>query len=65
MRWEYYTFMLEAEGWFIGGRLDPDRLRDELNRLGADGWELVSIFDTNAHEGVTREIHVVLKRPMR
>jgi hypothetical protein len=35
----------------------------EFNRLGRDGWELVSIFDTNAGDGTTRWIIATFKRP--
>ncbi|MDB6029227.1 MAG: hypothetical protein JWM68_5450, partial [Verrucomicrobiales bacterium] len=48
MKWEYYTVLFEASGWF-GGELDGQKFNDRLNRLGEDGWELVSVFDTNEH----------------
>jgi hypothetical protein len=35
----------------------------EFNRLGRDGWELVSIFDTNSGHGQSRWIVATFKRP--
>ena len=61
-RWEYFTFKIEAGGWFLGGILNEGVLSERLNELGGEGWELVSVFDTNMHEGASREIVAVLKR---
>ena len=57
--------MCEASGWFLGGKLDGQKLNDRLNRLGEEGWELVSVFDTNFTQGGTRDVVAVLKRPMK
>lgn len=45
-----------------GGKINGQELTDELNRLGAKGWELVNVFDTNTSSGSTREVFAVLKR---
>ncbi|MBN1513252.1 MAG: DUF4177 domain-containing protein [Phycisphaerae bacterium] len=63
MRWEYMTLKLAAEGWFLGGKLDVEKLDTQLNALGRDGWEVVSAFDTNQAYGASRDIVVILKRP--
>jgi hypothetical protein len=60
--WEYTTFMLAATG-LLGGNVDGDVLTAKLNELGAEGWELVSMFDTNRAQGRTRDVVAVLKRP--
>ncbi len=62
MNWQYTTISMEAYGW-RGGKIDSDQLTSRLNQLGAEGWELVSIFDTNMSEGRTRDVFAVLKRP--
>jgi hypothetical protein len=63
-RWEYMTVVLRAGGFFAGGgQIDPQALTDRLNVLGEDGWELVSVFDTNRASGETRVVVAVLKRP--
>lgn len=67
MGWEYQTVQIHADtGLFFaqGGTFDDHRFRYELNRLGWDGWELVSVFDTNHIQGGTRYIVAVFKRPL-
>lgn len=63
MKWEYKTVLFEASGWFFGGKLDQKEFQASLNALGAEGWELVNVFDTNMAHGQTRDIVAVLKRP--
>ena len=65
MKWEYRTVMFEASTWFLGGKLDGKKFNDRLNGLGEEGWELVSVFDTNYSTGGTRDVVAVLKRPMK
>ena len=61
MRFEYKTIKLATSG-FLGGKFDASDLDAELNRLGDQGWELVSSFDTNSVHGQTRDIVAILKR---
>ncbi|MBL9138575.1 MAG: DUF4177 domain-containing protein [Verrucomicrobiales bacterium] len=63
VKWEYLTLVLRTGGW-MGGKVDGQELTDALNEKGADGWELVSIFDTNMYRGETRDVVAILKRPM-
>jgi Domain of unknown function (DUF4177) len=65
MKWEYTTVMFAATAWWPGGKLDGEKFNERLNRLGEDGWELVSVFDTNFGQGATRDVVAVLKRPMK
>ena len=62
--WEYLTFMMGAGG-FLGGDISGDTLNRKLNDLGSEGWELVTVFDTNMSHGRTRDVVAVLKRPAR
>jgi hypothetical protein len=64
MRWEYLTVMFAATGFWLGGKLDGKAFNDELNKLGQEGWELVSVFDTNMEPGKTRDVIAVLKRSL-
>ena len=64
MKWEYMTAFFEAQGWLQGGKLDGQKFTDRINQLGQEGWELVSVFDTNYQGGATRDVVAVLKRPM-
>jgi hypothetical protein len=63
MQWEYMTLVFAATGFILGGKLDGKKLNDRLNELGEEGWELVSVFDTNMHDGTTRDVYAILKRP--
>ena len=60
-RWEYTVWQVPAGG-FRGGRIEGDQVAEGLNRLGAQGWELVGLADTNFYEGATRDMLFVFKR---
>lgn len=60
--WEYQTLKV-LPGGFFGGKVDEDELLAALNRMGSEGWELVSVFDTSYGQGRSREIVLILKRP--
>ena len=62
-KFEYHLQKYDATG-FLGGKVDLAKMDIEFNRLGRDGWELVSIFDTNAGHGQSRWIVATFKRPM-
>lgn len=59
-QWEYKTLKIKTGG-FLGGKVDEQEFEEELNRLGLDGWELVSCFDTNV-QGQSRDVIAVCKR---
>jgi hypothetical protein len=61
-KFEYHLQKYDATG-FWGGKLDLGQMDIEFNRLGRDGWELVSIFDTNSGHGQSRWIVATFKRP--
>lgn len=58
MRWEYKIINVRSENY----RLDPNAAKD-LNILGVEGWELVSITSVNFKTGATDNIALVFKRP--
>jgi hypothetical protein len=60
--WEYKTIKVDTKG-ALGGILDVDQFDGLLNQLGAQGWEMVSTFDTNQSYGASREAIAVFKRP--
>lgn len=67
MGWEYQTIQFDftGEAFFTqGGLFNSQSFNRELNRLGWDGWELVSTFDTNRREGGTRFVVAVFKRAL-
>ena len=63
MQWEYLTHKYETGGW-LGGKVDCGELQNALNRYGAQGWELVSAFDTSLGQGASRDIIMIFKRPL-
>jgi hypothetical protein len=64
MKWNYKVIKLDASGfWLSQGHVDEKALQAEMNRLGAQGWELVSTFDTNLGGGGTRDVVAVFKQP--
>jgi hypothetical protein len=63
MKWEYKAIKLDAAGWVSQGQVNEAALEAEMNRLGSQGWELVSAFDTNRGGGGTRDVIAVFKRP--
>jgi Domain of unknown function (DUF4177) len=63
MKWEYHVMQLKTDvGFWSGTEFDAEALQDELNRLGAEGWEVVSIFDIEKTIGGSKYVNVVLKR---
>ena len=67
MGWEYQnvSFNFDASAFISqGGLFNSEHFNLELNRLGWDGWELVSVFDTNDVRGSSRYVVAVFKRPL-
>lgn len=60
-KWEYVSIKVETKG-FAGGILEIEGFDYQLNRLGDEGWELVSCFSTNQGQGTSREVIAVFKR---
>jgi hypothetical protein len=60
-QWEYTTALIEVGGW-VSAKVDPEAVSAELNRYGAQGWELVSAFDVNDGSGRSSKIVALFKR---
>ncbi|WP_051945430.1 DUF4177 domain-containing protein [Verrucomicrobium sp. BvORR106] len=61
--WEYHILKMKTESRFLSGtEFDTEPLLSELNRLGAEGWELVSVFDIEKVKGGSKYVNAVLKR---
>ena len=61
MKYEYKTLSYDAGGVF-GGKVKNTEFEAMLNRLGAEGWELVNCFASNVAYGKTAYIVSVFKR---
>jgi hypothetical protein len=60
MAWEYILVSKRMDSWVVSGRDDTEGtnvLIDLLNRLGSEGWELVTAI------GDDRQPRMYLKRP--
>ncbi|WP_161881504.1 DUF4177 domain-containing protein [Deinococcus alpinitundrae] len=62
-RWEYQVVKFETGG-LLGGIVDGEQLEQALNALGAGGWEVTGTSDTAMQHGATRDLVVILKRPL-
>ncbi|AQG78141.1 DUF4177 domain-containing protein [Spirosoma montaniterrae] len=60
-RFEYRIIDITAKGW-LGGKVDAQDLTDKLNEMGREGWEVVSVVDTEVYGGGSRGLLVTLKR---
>ena len=60
-QWEYKTIKHTFSGW-TRTKFNTDELDDELNEYGAQGWELVSSFDTSRYEGASNGSVIIFKR---
>lgn len=64
--WEYLTVKTSTDFGFLQGRsLDCQELTDNLNNLGAEGWELTTAFDINSGRGASTEVVLIFKRQRR
>ncbi|MGE0143281.1 MAG: DUF4177 domain-containing protein [Planctomycetota bacterium] len=59
-RWEYRTLLFHPQ-WQVAN-LDAGELDTLLNRLGDEGWELVSSTSTSLGNGLARELVMIFKR---
>lgn len=59
-RFEYKTLKIEPKG-FWGTKFEPEHIDQQLNELGQQGWELVSVQDSEM-SGMTTSYHYTFKR---
>lgn len=64
MKWEYHTITLIAEKKAPGEYVIGESHVRELDGLGSEGWELVSVVPM-MQDGVLHEVTYVLKRPLQ
>jgi len=64
MKYEYKTLTLQADGLF-GGKVDNHDFEEQLNQLGAEGWELVNSLASAVTYGKTAYIISIFKRSIQ
>ena len=60
-KFKYKTLFTDAKGVF-GGKVDECTFQSDLNKLGAQGWELVNTAAAAQSYGSTRWIISIFKR---
>lgn len=66
-KWEYKIINISVGGWISIG-LDPGKTQKELNKLGNDGWELVSTLPITQAYGKgsrTHRVNFIFKRKIQ
>ena len=62
-QWEYKVLKLPMDfRRFSGTDFDPSQIAEQLNKLGAVGWELVSAVGIQQARGDTGLVCAVMKR---
>jgi len=63
MQWEYRTERFDTGFKFLSGTtFDTQEMTENLNALGRDGWELISVFDISTLEGGSKFVIAIFKR---
>ena len=62
MKWEYKTIKLNTSKYILASVFEEGKLDQIMNQMGAEGWELVTAFDTNVGSGQTKDIVAIFKR---
>lgn len=60
-KFEYYTWVFKVCD-ISGGKLDVHDFMNGLNKLGAEGWELINSVPSNEGFGHTRKTVYIFKR---
>ena len=61
--WSYRVIEFNPQkGLNLGGLVNLKEIEDSLNKLGEQGWEVVSGYTTNEGYGTTKRIIYTLKK---
>jgi len=61
-QFEYAVVTFDTTAFLTGAKLNHERYHQKLNEYGAEGWELVSVFDLNRFHGESFEVVATFKR---
>jgi hypothetical protein len=62
-KWKHKMVKLPTKGLF-GGKVDEERIQLVLDRMGAEGYELVSAADTAQSYGSSKYLLLFFKKPL-
>lgn len=62
-RWEYTTLRVDSASLMESASTEGKSVREPLNQLGSEGWELVSVLDTGRVDGESVGWVFLFKRP--
>lgn len=62
MKLEYTVLEVPVTGWWRGGKVDSQALKNKLNELGKEGWQVVAMNETNMWRGASRNLIVILQK---
>lgn len=57
----YKILSKNDSGWFTT-KINFGELEEDLNRLGHEGWDLVTSLDINEYQGGTKKVALILKK---
>lgn len=65
-KFEYKVLEISATGGLLsgGGVVNFQAVTEKLNQLGREGWEVIGTTDINRNYGDTRNVMIILKRPL-
>ena len=63
MKWEYKTVKFYTTGLY-SVKVDAEQIEEECNKLGRNGWELVTNVTTAGGQGWTSLVILIFKRPI-
>ena len=61
-RFEYATYDIKKSYYEDSTEINTDVLKQDLDTLGKDGWEVVSVIETNKTHRDTNEDILLLKK---
>lgn len=63
-QWEYMILDVGVSGFWLGPDLDGEALTGKLNEVGSAGWEAVGLTGMALGQGRTKDLVIILKRPL-
>ena len=60
-KYEYKVLTYDTKGFF-GGNVEVYQIEDQLNRLGDEGWEMISCSTTSQSYGANKSMVYIFKR---